>query len=341
MDSTGVPYICVGDDMNNLYGKEILVTGGTGSLGHALTREILTNHKPKGIRILSRNEEKQRIMRVTIDKEFPDAPISYILGDVRDRQRTSLASRNVNIILHCAALKQICACRENPVEAVNTNIVGSTNVLLAALDNAVGKVIGISTDKACAPSTVYGASKRVMEDVFINGNTYSGNRAPWFSICRYGNILRSTGSIVPLFKQQYALDKTITVTSTQMTRFFMTLSTVAKFILRSINDMEGGEIFVPFMRATNIMTIADYATGNTDYSVKEIGIRQDEKLHETLVTSEESRHAFIDEENQRFVIRKDREYTQLSFTCSSDKEPPMTVEQLKELIEGPNNDSDR
>ena len=266
---------------------EVLITGGTGSLGKAITNLFAKEKYPlKGLRIFSRDELKQYQMKQSlIQLPFP-FPVSFLIGDIRDRKRIELATKEVDIIIHTAALKQVPFCENNPLETIQTNVVGSQNIVYAALENKVKKVMAISTDKACEPWTLYGASKAISEKLFINANVYSGGRSPRFSCCRYGNIASSRGSVIPLFKKQ-AKDGTLTITDKKMTRFFMALDQVSLFIVKRIEEMKGEEIFVPHMYSCNILDLAKFIA--PDAKVKQIGIRGDEKLHEVLITKNESK----------------------------------------------------
>ncbi|MBU2249416.1 MAG: polysaccharide biosynthesis protein [Gammaproteobacteria bacterium] len=298
--------------------KEILISGGTGSLGKTLTKLLLKNYNPKGIRIFSRDELKQWEMKQEIkdwyikyhdsDWSYPPEmpPISYLVGDIRDRKRIELASKGVDILIHTAALKQVPSCENNPLEAIQTNIVGSQNILYAALENKIEKAMIISSDKAVMPINLYGATKLCMEKLFIQGNTYSGNRAPHFSVCRYGNVIGSRGSVIPLFKKQ-AERGVLTITHRDMTRFWIRLNQVAEFILKAIDVMEGGEIFIPKMPSAKVFDVAvgiirNQSSPETFVEIKKIGIRPGEKLHEILITGEEMKMAAFNQDLNCFVI---------------------------------------
>lgn len=322
----------------NIDGSEIIIIGGTGSLGKALLNCFLTKHKPKGIRIFSRDELKQWELRKKIQNEFPGAPVSFLIGDIRDRKRIEMASRNTDVMIHCSALKQVPSCENNPIEAIKTNILGSQNVLFAALENNVKKVMAISTDKAVYPINLYGATKLCMERLFIDGNVYSGGRLPAFSCCRYGNVIGSRGSVIPLFKKQFSETGTITITDSRMTRFWIALESVAKFIVRMINVMEGGEIFVPLMPSSSIEDLAKAVV--PDAVIKYTGIRPGEKLHETLITAEESRRTCLrsDGHGNYYVIKKDEPEFETdnplaAFEYSSNKNIRLLeVAEMKKLI---------
>jgi FlaA1/EpsC-like NDP-sugar epimerase len=320
--------------MSYINGKEILISGGTGSLGEKLTILLLKKYKPKGIRIFSRGELLQWEMKNKIKQRFSNAPIAFLIGDIRDRKRIELATRGVDIIIHCAALKQIPVGEDNPLEVIQTNIIGAQNILYAALENKVEKVMAISTDKACYPTNLYGATKLAAEKLFINGHIYGGNSPPKFSCCRYGNVLGSRGSIVPLFRKQAKEAGMITITHKDMTRFWITLENAAKFILRNLADMQGGEIFVPMMPSARVQEIAQAVTG--DAPVKYIGIRPGEKLHEILITKEESRKTFEDLVNNQFVIfglSDNTIYPEFEYRSETNHDW-LTVEKIQEMING-------
>ncbi len=310
----------------NLNGSEILISGGSGSLGKALTNLLLTKYKPKGIRIFSRTELLQWEMQNDLNKKFPNAPISFLIGNVRDRKRVELATEGVDIIIHCAALKQIGACGYNPLEAIKTNIIGSQNILYGALENKVTKVMGISTDKAASPINLYGATKMAMERLFIQGNVYSNNDGPpHLSCCRYGNVIGSRGSVIPLFKKQFEETGEITVTDKRMTRFWITLEQAAQFILNSIEEMEGGEIFVPKMKACSIMDIANAIV--PDAKVKEIGIREGEKLHEKIIMGHEKYDSRI---LDRYKVNSNGLYSGLDLTSLNNPDK-LTKKEIKKI----------
>ena len=295
--------------------KEILITGGTGSLGKALIKKLLygpINQVPKGIRVFSRDELKQWEMKKEIDSA---APMSFLIGDIRDRKRIEMASKGVDIIIHCAALKQVPSCEDNPLEAIRTNVIGAQNILYAALENKIEKVMAISTDKACYPVNLYGATKLCSEKLFVQGNVYSGGRNPRFSCMRYGNVINSRGSVIPLFKKQFEETKSVTITDPSMTRFWITLNHVANFILESVMEMKGGEIFIPKMGSANIMTVLE-AVVPDKCKISTIGIRPGEKLHEILINKEESLNTM--EYKDHFVITNERVSLQSGFEYRSD-----------------------
>jgi len=268
-----------------LSGKVILITGGTGSFGKKFTEIVLREHDPKAVRIFSRGEFLQLQMR----QQFNDDPrLRFFIGDVRDRDRLYRALDGVDIVVHAAALKQVPACEYNPIEAVKTNIDGAVNVINAAIDNEVEKVIAISTDKAVYPVNLYGATKLVAEKLFVQGNAYTGKHRTRFSVVRYGNVVGSRGSVIPLFLEQRRTGK-ITITDERMTRFWITLEQGVRFVISCIERMKGGEIFVPKIPSMRIVDLADVIAPGVEREI--IGIRPGEKIHECLITEEEARHA--------------------------------------------------
>lgn len=272
--------------------QEILITGGTGSLGKALVKELKTNYSVKGIRIFSRDELKQAKMKQELIEMGIDKNVAFIIGDVRDKDRIELATRGVSIIIHAAAMKRIEICELNPLEAINTNIFGTENILLAAIKNQVSKAILISTDKAVYPINLYGITKAAAEKLFIAGNIYSCgvNRIPKFSVCRYGNVAGSRGSVIPLFREQ-AKKGTIYITDEKATRFWITLPEATNFVLNSIVKMEGGELFIPEMPSFNIVDLAvilwELQHENQPCYIQQVGLLKGEKLHEVLHTQYE------------------------------------------------------
>ena len=268
-----------------LKNKAILVTGGTGSFGQHFTEIALREYEPKVIRVFSRGELLQQQMK----QKFNDDPrLRFFIGDVRDRERVYRAMNGVDILVHAAALKQVPACEYNPIEAVGTNIDGAINVIDAAIDNGVEKAIAISTDKAVRPTSLYGATKLVMERLFVQANVYTGGRRTRFSCVRYGNVAGSRGSVVPLFLEQRK-NGVITITDKQMTRFWISLEQGVRFVIECIGRMQGGEVCVPKIPSMKIADLADVIAPEAEKRV--IGIRPGEKIHEILLTEEEARHA--------------------------------------------------
>lgn len=272
------------NDKFSLNGKKILLTGGTGSFGQKFTEIVLREYNPQSIRIYDNRE----LAEVEMERKFNDSRLRFLIGDVRDKKRLSRAMKGADIVVHAAALKHVPICEYNPIEAVKTNIDGAINVIDAAIDNNVERVMVISTDKAVHPVNLYGATKMVAEKLFIQGNSYSGGKNPFFSCCRYGNVVGSSGSVVPLFFEQKSNGE-ITITDERMTRFWVTLDEGVRFVINSIGIMKGGEVFIPKIPSMKVMDLA--AVIAPEAKKKIIGIRSGEKIHEVLLTEEESLHA--------------------------------------------------
>ena len=281
----------------NWQDKVVLVTGGTGSFGKKFVSVMLEEYRPKKLIIFSRDELKQHDMR----QIFPDtgnSSVRYFIGDVRDRERLERAFHGVDVVVHAAALKQVPACEYNPIEAIKTNVVGATNIIEAAIDQGVKRVLALSTDKAVNPSNLYGATKLCAEKLFVQGNAYSGDVGTGFSCVRYGNVVGSRGSVIPLFKKQRANGK-VTVTDRRMTRFWITLDQGVRFVIKCIEQMHGGEVFVPKIPSMNIEDLA--AAIAPGCAVEDIGIRPGEKLHEVLLGEDEARDTV--ELDDMFVVQ--------------------------------------
>ena len=268
----------------NLENKTILVTGGTGSFSQKFTEIILKKHNPKSVRIYDNRE----LAEVEMERKFNDSRLRFFIGDVRDRNRLDRAMNGVNIVVHAAALKHVPICEYNPIEAVKTNIDGTVNVIDSAIDNEVEKVITVSTDKAVYPVNLYGATKMVAEKLFVQANSYSGGKKPIFSCSRYGNVVGSSGSVVPLFLEQKKNGE-ITITDEKMTRFWITLEEGVNFVINCIGMMRGGEIFIPKISSMKIIDLAEVIAPEAKRKI--IGVRPGEKLHEVLLTEEEAFHA--------------------------------------------------
>lgn len=263
-------------------GKTILVTGGTGSFGNAFAKLVLSSAKDVTLRVYSRDELKQ----LQMSDRLKDSRVRYLLGDVRDRSRLKRALEGVDLVVHAAALKQVPSCEYNPFEAVQTNVIGSQNVIEASIDAGVQTVLAISTDKAVNPINLYGATKLCSEKLFVSGNTYSGKRNTRFAVARYGNVVGSRGSVIPLFLKQRETG-TLTITDERMTRFWITLEQAARFVQRCLTIMQGGEIFVPKIPSMRVTDLARAMAPRAKLAV--VGIRPGEKLHEVLLTDHESR----------------------------------------------------
>jgi UDP-N-acetylglucosamine 4,6-dehydratase len=275
------------DDLIN--GKNILITGGTGTFGHKITEIILNNYNPNKLIIFSRDEFKQYNMK-QIFPENKYTNIRYFIGDVRDYERLLTATKNVDLIFHAAAMKQVDTIEYNPLEAIKTNIYGTENLIKAAIVNNVKKVIGVSTDKCVSPVNLYGATKLCLEKLIIHANLMSGAKTPIFSVLRYGNVINSRGSVVPLFLKQKE-NNYFTITDPNMTRFTLTIDQAINFVLNSASVMIGGEVFVPKLPSYNIIQLAKCI--NKDAEIKIIGIRPGEKLHESMISSSESYKTLI------------------------------------------------
>jgi UDP-N-acetylglucosamine 4,6-dehydratase len=279
----------------NLQGKTILITGGTGSFGSKLVDVLLEHHAPEAIRIFSRDELKQSELRRRLASD--EDRMRYLIGDVRDLPRLTRAMRGVDVVVHAAALKQVPICEYNPFEAVQTNVVGAENVISAAIDNDVPLTIALSSDKAVNPVNLYGATKLCAEKIVTQGNTYSGDSVARFASVRYGNVVGSRGSVIPLFKAQ-ALTGVLTITDERMTRFWITLEQAVDFVLGSLDRMSGGEIFVPKIPSMRVVDMAEALAPGAEQKI--VGIRPGEKLHEVLLTEDEARHSV--ETDDSFVI---------------------------------------
>jgi UDP-N-acetylglucosamine 4,6-dehydratase len=278
----------------DLHDKNILITGGTGSFGRKCAEILLREYSPKRLIIFSRDELKQHEMRVG---GFDDPCLRYFIGDVRDVDRLRRAMVKVDVVIHAAALKQVPACESNPMEAIQTNVNGAKNVIEAALDNRVHRVLALSTDKAVNPVNLYGATKLVSEKLFVQANAYRGGDPIRLSCVRYGNVVGSRGSVIPLFREQRKTGR-ITITHPAMTRFWMTIGQGVRFVLQSIEAMAGGEVFIPKIASMRITDLAKAMA--PDCEIAEIGIRPGEKLHEVLLSEDESRQSV--EMDNCFVI---------------------------------------
>ena len=281
--------------MVNWSQESILVTGGTGSFGKKFVEIMLRDYQPQRLVVFSRDELKQHEMRTS---GFDHPSMRYFIGDVRDVERLKRALSGVTVVVHAAALKQVPACEYNPFEAIQTNIMGGRNVIDAALDQGVRRILALSTDKAVNPINLYGATKLCAEKVFVQANAYAGARNTRFSCARYGNVVGSRGSVIPVFLEQRRRGK-ITITDPRMTRFWLTLEQGVKFVIRCLEQMHGGEIFVPKIPSMRLVDLAE--TVAPGCQVEYIGIRPGEKLHEVLVSEDESRQTL--ETEDMYVIQ--------------------------------------
>ena len=317
--------------------KIILVTGGTGSFGKKCVDIMLNEYRPAKVIVFSRDELKQHEMRVA---GFNQANLRYFIGDVRDESRLRRAMDGVDIVVHAAALKQVPACEYNPLEAIKTNILGSSNVIEAALDAGVKKVLALSTDKAVNPINLYGATKLAAEKLFVQSNAYAGNKPTRFSCVRYGNVVGSRGSVIPIFIRQRDNGK-LTITDERMTRFWLTLEQGVRFVIHCIEQMQGGEVFVPKIPSTRIIDLARVIAPHAQLDI--VGIRPGEKLHEVLVHEDEARNTV--ELEEMFVVQptvslwfglawqsKGRTLPD-GFRYSSDNNPQwLDVEQIRQIV---------
>ncbi len=273
----------------------VLVTGGTGSFGRKFVELMLREYRPQKLIVFSRDELKQHDMRAS---GFDHSSVRYFIGDVRDPQRLERAFSGVTVVVHAAALKQVPACEYNPFEAIQTNIIGGRNVIDAAINRGVRWILALSTDKAVNPINLYGATKLCAEKMFVQANAYSGGQNTRFSCARYGNVLGSRGSVIPVFQEQRKRGK-ITITDSRMTRFWITIEQGVRLVVQCIEQMHGGEIFVPKIPSMKLVEMAGAIAPGCD--VESIGIRPGEKLHEVLLSEDEARHAL--EVDDMYVIQ--------------------------------------
>jgi len=323
--------------------KVVLVTGGTGSFGKKFTELVLQRYTPRKLIVFSRDELKQFEMQ----QRFPEsrfACMRYFIGDVRDKERLHRAFDGVDIIVHAAALKQVPTAEYNPIEAIRTNVLGAANVIDAAIDHNVQKVIALSTDKAANPINLYGATKLCSDKLFIAGNNYSGYHATKFSVVRYGNVVGSRGSVIPFFLKSRA-NGVLPITDPRMTRFWITLEQGVEFVLQCLDRMEGGELFVPKIPSMNIMDLAKALAPECRTHI--VGIRPGEKVHEVMITEDDARNtyeyetyyailpAFHDWDRAAYVGRNGGRECETGFRYSSDKNTRwLSLAELQEMIRG-------
>ena len=323
-----------------LDGKTILITGGTGSFGKCFTRYVMEHSNPKKLIIYSRDEFKQWMMENEF-KEYADK-LRFFIGDVRDQERLRRAFEGVDYVIHAAALKQVPACEYNPNEAIKTNIHGAMNIIEAALDTNVKKVVALSTDKAVNPVNLYGGTKLVSDKLFIAANAYVGNKDINFSIVRYGNVAGSRGSIIPFFRKLIADGQTeLPITDLRMTRFWISLEQGVELVIKALEEAKGGETFISKIPSFKITDLAEAMLPGC--GIKEIGIRPGEKLHEIMVTTEDSFTTYEDEKH--FIVYpqmtwNNKQQPDMSghkvaegFSYSSDNNTEwLSVEQIRELL---------
>ena len=328
-----------------LNNKNILVTGGTGSFGKKFIETVLKKFKPKKLVIYSRDEQKQFQLQLKW-KESDVSPIRYFIGDVRDLDRLKFAMQEVDIVIHAAALKHVPMAEYNPFEAVKTNILGAQNVIDATIANYVKKVIALSTDKASSPINLYGATKLTSDKLFIAANNYKGSKKIKFSVVRYGNVMGSRGSVIPLFLKMKK-NNIFPITDKKMTRFNITLEESVNFVLFCLNKMWGGEIFVPKIPSYKIIDFAKAIS--TKAKLKFVGIRAGEKLHEEMISQHDSINTieynkyFVIAPNSKFINWGKKEYMKhnkggkncpnyFSYNSESNKKF-LKISELKKLIQ--------
>lgn len=277
--------------------KTILVTGGTGSFGKAFVRYVLDNFNPQAVRIFSRDELKQYQMAEEFSGHPQKGKLRFLIGDVRDEKRLARSFENVDVVVHAAALKQVPACEYNPIEAIKTNILGSVNVIDAALDHEVESLIALSTDKASEPINLYGATKLCADKLFIQANNYRGVKKTKFAVVRYGNVMASRGSVIPLFFEQ-AKHGQLTITDEDMTRFWITLDEAVKFVVSCFGMMQGGELWVPKLPSIKMLDLVEAIAPEARLEI--VGIRPGEKLHESLISGNEA--LYTNDMGDRYMI---------------------------------------
>ena len=317
--------------------KVIFITGGTGTFGHEITKIILEDYQPKKLIIFSRDEFKQYNMKqIFSEKKYKN--IRYFVGDVRDYDRLLTATKDVDVLFHAAAMKQVDTVEYNPFEAIKTNIYGTENVIKTSIANKIKKVIGVSTDKCVSPTNLYGATKLCLEKLIIHGNIMAGEQDTIFSVLRYGNVINSRGSVVPLFLKQKE-NNLFTITDPKMTRFTLTINQAINFVLNSASVMIGGEIFIPKLPSYDILQLTRVI--NPEAEVKVIGIRPGEKIHESMFSVNDS-HNIIEKEDY-FVLTSDINFNKdygnyygekmkKQYDYNSGNNTKISDEELKKLI---------
>lgn len=281
--------------MSQLDNSSVLITGGTGSLGKALIKHFIENTKIRRIAIFSRDELKQHNLRTEIGE---DERLRWFIGDIRDLERLKRALHGVDYVIHAAALKQVDTGEYNPMEFIKTNVLGSQNVIDAAIETGVKKVVALSTDKASSPINLYGATKLTADKLFVAANNYSHSYGTSFSVVRYGNVMGSRGSVIPFWRSIAEAGQPIPITDLRMTRFWISIEEAVNFVLESLEIMHGGELYVPRIPSMKIVDLAAAVAPNA--KIEEIGIRPGEKLHEEMISSDDSRRTFLI--GERYVV---------------------------------------
>ncbi len=331
----------------DLDGKVILVTGGTGSFGRRFVETVLTRYAPRKLIVYSRDELKQSEMQQELRERFDGETMSrmrFFLGDVRDRSRLTLALRGVDIVIHAAALKQVPAAEYNPSECIHTNVMGAENVVWASLTNRVQQVVALSTDKACNPVNLYGATKLASDKTFVAANNLSGDIGTKFTVVRYGNVVGSRGSVVPLFRRLLAQGAAeLPITDPRMTRFWITLNEGVEFVLSSLEIMRGGEIFVPKIPSMSMPDLVQAMAPGA--GMKIIGIRPGEKLHEIMVGADDARQtaelhdryviepAFVEYARTPFAAEGGAPVDESFFYASDNNADWLTADRLRAMLE--------
>ena len=316
-------------------GSSILITGGTGSFGKAFLNRILTEHDPARVAVFSRDELKQYEMKMTLGD---DPRVRFFIGDIRDRERLEMALHGVDYVVHAAALKQVDTAEYNPMEYVKTNILGSENVMTAAIAAGVKQVVALSTDKASSPVNLYGATKLTADKLFVSGNHYSYARGTKFAVVRYGNVVGSRGSVIPFFRRRAEAGKPLPITDVRMTRFWITLDQAIDFVIAAFATMDGGELYVPRIPSMRLTDLAEAIAPSSE--IVEVGIRPGEKLHEEMISEEDARRTI--RQPDRYVVAPTlAEWTfripegdpvEEGFSYSSDTNDEwLTVEQLRHM----------
>ncbi|MFW5671873.1 MAG: UDP-N-acetylglucosamine 4,6-dehydratase (inverting) [Acetivibrio ethanolgignens] len=288
--------------------KTILITGGTGSFGKAFLRMVFQRYRPKKVIIYSRDEYKQSLMKSEFAEKIDMSRVRFFIGDVRDRERLMRAFRGVDYVVHAAAMKQVPTCEYNPLEAVKTNINGASNVIDAALDCGVKKVVALSTDKAVNPINLYGGTKLVSDKLFIAANAYTGDSGTIFSVVRYGNVAGSRGSVIPIFQRMIEEgERELPITDLRMTRFWITLEQGVELVFKALDESRGGETYISKIPSFRIEDLAQAMLPGC--RIKEIGIREGEKLHEIMITRDDSRMTY--EYEKHYIIYPNFEWMKL------------------------------